>query len=111
MQFYASTDTVVDGKVRRTFLLWSVGVPECFGHQRIGVGVDPARSEGGHLTLPHRPSNANNVVFDRDAPDTAFAGYPADRISGQSKSRIPDIRPDTVLSLKTIFLVKYQINL
>jgi hypothetical protein len=36
----------------------------------------------------------------RDAPDTVFAGYPANpkagyRISG--KGRIPDIRPDTWL--------------
>jgi hypothetical protein len=33
-------------------------------------------------------------IFSRDAPDTVFAGYPAGRISGLSKSRIPDIRPD-----------------
>jgi hypothetical protein len=41
--------------------------------------------------------NRNTI---RDAPDTVFAGYPANpkagyRISG--KSRIPDIRPDTWL--------------
>ena len=34
---------------------------------------------------------------DKDGPDIEFAGYPAGRISGNSKSRIPDIRlqPDT----------------
>jgi len=30
----------------------------------------------------------------RDVPDIEFARYPACRISGRSKSRIPDIRPD-----------------
>jgi hypothetical protein len=42
-----------------------------------------------------------NLIF-RDAPDTVFAGYPANpkagyRISGRisSEGRIPDIRPDT----------------
>ena len=29
-------------------------------------------------------------------PDTEFTGYPACRISGNSKSRIPDIRPDMI---------------
>jgi len=33
-------------------------------------------------------------VLIRDVPDIEFAGYPACRISGRSKSRIPDIRPD-----------------
>jgi hypothetical protein len=32
--------------------------------------------------------------YTRDAPDTDFSGYPAGRISGLSKIRIPDIRPD-----------------
>jgi hypothetical protein len=36
-------------------------------------------------------------MVSRDAPDTVFAGYPAGRISGSYKSRIPDIRPDTWL--------------
>jgi hypothetical protein len=33
----------------------------------------------------------------RDDPDTVYAGYPAGRVSGESNSRIPDIRlgPDT----------------
>jgi hypothetical protein len=40
------------------------------------------------------------MINTRDAPDTVFAGYPANpkagyRISG--KGRIPDIRPDTWL--------------
>jgi len=34
------------------------------------------------------------ILTSRDVPDTEFAGYPACRISGKSKSRIPDIRPD-----------------
>jgi hypothetical protein len=43
-------------------------------------------------------------AYCRDAPDTVFAGYPANpkagyRISGR------------ILGLTTIFLVKYQINL
>jgi hypothetical protein len=29
----------------------------------------------------------------KDASDTGLAGYPAGRISGEYKSRIPDIRP------------------
>jgi hypothetical protein len=33
-------------------------------------------------------------IFARVTSDTVFAGYPAGRISGLSKSRIPDIRPD-----------------
>jgi hypothetical protein len=36
----------------------------------------------------------------RDAPDTDFTGYRASRISGQSKSRIPDIRPDFKLNIQ-----------
>jgi hypothetical protein len=49
----------------------------------------------------------NRIIKIRDAPDTVFAGYPAGRISGYSKSRIPvsgkgwlpvpDIWPDTWL--------------
>jgi hypothetical protein len=35
-----------------------------------------------------------------DAPDTDFAGYPAGRISGQYKSRKPDIRPDFQLNIQ-----------
>ena len=38
-------------------------------------------------------------VYTEDAPDTDLAGYPAGRISGYSKSRIPDnypVWPDTV---------------
>jgi hypothetical protein len=36
----------------------------------------------------------------RDAPDTVFAGYPANQKAGyriSGKDRIPDIRPDTWL--------------
>jgi hypothetical protein len=53
----------------------------------------------------------------RDVPvaDTDFAEYPAGRISGQSKSRIPEIwrRPDTgypagFSTFKCV--VKYEIN-
>ena len=43
------------------------------------------------------PSGHNDLVFNRDGPDSSFAGYPAIlktgfRISGGC--RIPDIRPD-----------------
>ena len=34
------------------------------------------------------------ILVTRDVPDIDFAGYPANRISGNSKNRIPDIRPD-----------------
>jgi hypothetical protein len=37
-------------------------------------------------------------VTDRDAPDSVFAGYPANSKAGYRisvKGRIPDIRPDT----------------
>jgi hypothetical protein len=36
------------------------------------------------------------MLFGWDEPDTdtVFAGYPAERISGSSKSRIPDILPN-----------------
>ena len=34
------------------------------------------------------------MVASKDVPDIEFAGYPACRISGNSKSRIPDIQPD-----------------
>jgi hypothetical protein len=40
------------------------------------------------------------LIFTRDAPDTVFAGYPANPKAGYRKSgkgRIPDIRPDTLL--------------
>jgi hypothetical protein len=47
------------------------------------------------------------VIKTRDAPDTVFAGYPAGRISGYSKSRIPDIRTDTWLDKNIIG--KYQV--
>jgi hypothetical protein len=68
------------------------------------------------------PSEVSTLT--RDAPDTVFAGYPL--------SSLPDIRviqkPDTeypagytvragyrisgrILGLKTIFLIKYQMNL
>jgi hypothetical protein len=43
-----------------------------------------------------------------DAPDTVFAGYPANPKAGY---RISGIWPDTVVGLPTIFLVKYQIYL
>jgi hypothetical protein len=49
------------------------------------------------------------VIISRDAPDTVFAGYPAGRISGLFKSRIPDIRPDTWFD--NYIFGKYQINL
>jgi hypothetical protein len=42
--------------------------------------------EHGHI-LNFRKLNQNRLVT-RDAPDTDFAGYPAGRISGFSKSRI-----------------------
>ena len=32
------------------------------------------------------------VLLSKDVPDTEFTGYPACRISGNSKSRIPDLR-------------------
>jgi hypothetical protein len=40
------------------------------------------------------------ALFGRDAPDTVFAGYPANpkagyRISGKGRIPVPDIRPDT----------------
>jgi hypothetical protein len=46
------------------------------------------------------------MVVIKDAPDTVFAGYPANpkagyRISGKGR----------ILGLTTTFLVKYQINL
>ena len=34
------------------------------------------------------------ITLQRDAPGTDLAGYPDGRISGYSKSRIPDILPD-----------------
>jgi hypothetical protein len=43
----------------------------------------------------------------RDAPDTVFAGYLAGRISGKSKSRIPDIRPDIRLRPDTGYPAGY----
>jgi hypothetical protein len=59
---------------------------------------------------------SRGIVKSRDAPDTVFAGYPANpkavyRISG--KGRIPDIQPDIrpILGLTTKCLVKYKINL
>jgi hypothetical protein len=49
--------------------------------------------------------------FLRDAPDNNFSGHPAGRISGQSKSRIPDIwcRPETERIFNSTFkrLVKF----
>ena len=53
------------------------------------------------------------TVTCRDAPDTDFAGYPSGRISGYSKIRIPDIRPDILsgrISGHFLNLKRYQIN-
>ena len=36
----------------------------------------------------------SHIAKNRDGPDSSFAGYPAYRISGHFKNRIPDIRPD-----------------
>jgi hypothetical protein len=38
-----------------------------------------------------------------DEPESDFAGYPAGRIFGQSKSRIADFRPDIWCRLDTIY--------
>jgi hypothetical protein len=57
------------------------------------------------MYLKYRPvSDHLPVALSRDAPDTVFAGYPANpkagyRISGR------------IFGLATIFLVKYQTNL
>jgi hypothetical protein len=49
------------------------------------------------ISVPGQNLYQLHLIYFRDAPDTVFAGYPACRISGSSKSRIPDIRPDTWL--------------
>jgi hypothetical protein len=48
----------------------------------------------------------------RDAPDTVFAGYPANPKAGYQISARAGYRiSGRILGLATIFLVKYQINL
>ena len=45
-------------------------------------------------------------IIIRDAPDTDFVRYPADRLFGHSKSRIPDIRCGRITDIRLSSLSK-----
>ena len=83
-----------------------VAEPSHFG----GSGSRTPKNRWLQLLRLHGLGSGSTMLESKDVPDIEFAGYPACRISGDSKSRILDIRPDIRLQPDTGYPAKLNIQ-